>query len=101
MNEATRAQGSSMRAGLWNKAHLICLFVFIVLVSQASRVLTFDRKAVLGSAFGTTPQTYANHFSSARGHRRCCQGFIVKHYAGQVEYNTKGWLDKSLCRKRV
>ena len=26
----------------------------------------------------------------------CRQGFVVKHYAGQVEYSTKGWLDKSL-----
>ena len=27
---------------------------------------------------------------------RLDQGFVIKHYAGCVEYNTKGWLDKSL-----
>lgn len=29
------------------------------------------------------------------------QGFVVKHYAGLVEYNTKGWLDKKLDRGGV
>ena len=27
---------------------------------------------------------------------RALQGFLVKHYAGWVEYTTRGWLDKLL-----
>ena len=41
------------------------------------------------------PWTIQKRVGEGSHPRHATEGFTVKHYAGLVEYNTKGWLDKT------